>query len=198
MKNNFEYQWNRRFPNRVPISYLFKFYFSNSWLRLHSFPNSKRYAESSLEMSQLLARQNNVIDDCLKDSSSIFIVSGNFFIGDSQIPNYDQVAMLDYEFTAGSRINLHTTDPKYFDDGEDNDRYFIPMFIETRWNPNLHNDLFIKVANDETRAFFICFEKNIIIAPYDGGLDLIIEDPLLKNEIKKKYSELLSKRADQL
>jgi len=198
MKNNFEYQWNRRFPNRVPISYLFKLYFSNSWLRLHSFPNSKRYAESSLEMSQLLARQNNVIDDCLKDSSSIFIVSGNFFIGDSQIPNYDQVAMLDYEFTAGSRINLHTTDPKYFDDGEDNDRYFIPMFIETRWNPNLHNDLLIKVANDETRAFFICFEKNIIIAPYDGGLDLIIEDPLLKNEIKKKYSELLSKRADQL
>lgn len=149
-------------------------------------------------MTQLLARQNNIIDDCLKDSSSIFIVSGNFFIGDSEVPNYDQVSILHYDFTVGSRINLHATDPKYFDDGEDNDQFFIPMFIETLWNPNLHNDLLIKIANDETRAFFISFEKKVIIAPYDGGLDLIIEDPLLKDEIKKKYNELLSKRVDQL
>lgn len=198
MKNNFEYQWNSKYPNKVPISYLFKCYFSNSWLRLHSFPNSKRYAENSIEMTQLLTCQNNIIDDCLKDSSSIFIVSGNFFIGDSEVPNYDQVSILHYDFTVGSRINLHATDPKYFDDGEDNDQYFIPMFIKTLWNPNLHNDLLIKIANDETRAFFISFEKKVIIAPYDGGLDLIIEDPLLKDEIKKKYNELLSKRVDQL
>lgn len=198
MKNDFESKWNSRFLNKVPIPYLFKYYFPDSWLRLHSFADSKRYADNSTQMNILLKHQNNVIDECLNSGSPIFIVSGNSFIGDSKIPIYDQVSMLNYDFAAVPSINLHKIDPEHFDDGEDNDLYFTPMFTETLWEPNIHNDLLVKIANDETRAFFISFEKNVIIAPYDGGLDLIIEDCCLKNEIKKKYSELLSKRDDGL
>ena len=142
--------------------------------------------------------KNHIIDDCLISGSPIFIVSGNSFIGDSQVPIYDQVSMLNYDFTAATRINLHKIDQKYFDDGEDNDLNFSPMFTETMWKPNIHNDLLVKIANEKTRAFFISFEKKVIIAPYDGGLDLIIEDCYLKNEIKKKYGALLSKRDDGL
>jgi len=196
MKNDFESKWNRNFLNKVPIPYLFKYYFPDSWLRLHSFADSKRYTDNSTQMDILLKHQNQIIDDCLSSGSSIFIVSGNSFIDKSQVPIYDQVSMLNYDFTAATPINLHKTDPEHFDDGENNDLYFTPMFTEIIWETNIHNDLLIKIANDETRAFFISFEKNIIIAPYDGGLDLIIEDCYLKNDIKKKYSKLLSKRDD--
>lgn len=198
MKYDFECKWNSRFLNKVPIPYLFKYYFPDSWLRLHNFADSKRYADDPIQMDILLKHQNQIIDDCLNSGSPIFIVSGNSFIGDSKIPIYDQVSMLNYDFAAVPSINLHKIDPEHFDDGEDNDLYFTPMFTKTLWEPNIHNDLLVKIANDETRAFFISFEKNVIIAPYDGGLDLIIEDCCLKKEIKKKYSELLSKRDDGL
>ncbi|OTG81716.1 hypothetical protein [Acinetobacter sp. ANC 4648] len=198
MVSNFECKWNKYFPNKAPIPYLFKYYFQNNWLRVHSLPNSKRYANHAVEIDLLLRRQNQVISDCLTSGIPIFIVSGNYFIGNSSTPSYDQASILQYDFITGSRINLHKLDPKYFDDGESNDSCFIPMFTETVWEPNLHNDLLIKIANDETRAFLISFEKKIIIAPYDGGLDLITEDLDLKNKIRQKYCEMLSKRHDQL
>jgi hypothetical protein len=50
------------------------------------------------------------------------------------------------------------------------------MFTEVVWEQNSHDDLLLKIANDETRAFLISFEKKIIVAPYDGGLDIIIDD----------------------
>jgi hypothetical protein len=53
------------------------------------------------------------------------------------------------------------------------------MFTEVVWEQNSHN-LLLKIANDETRAFLISFEKKIIVAPYDGGLDIIIDDFTLK------------------
>lgn len=130
LTNSFDYKWNKLFPNKVPISYLFKHYFPKSWIRLHSLPNSKRYADHAVEIDLLLRRQNQIISDCLPPSTTIFIVSGNYFIGDSSIANYDQVAELQYNFISGSRINLHEIDPGYFDDGENNDLYFTPMFTE--------------------------------------------------------------------
>jgi hypothetical protein len=35
-----------------------------------------------------------------------------------------------HNFISGSRINLHEVDPEHFDDDENNDLYFTPMFTE--------------------------------------------------------------------
>lgn len=196
--NNFDYKWNMLFPNKVPIPYLFKHYFPKNWIRLHSLPKSKRYADYALEIDLLIRRQNQVINDCFHESTTIFIVSGSSFIGDSSIANYNQITKLPYNFISGSCINLHEIDPEHFDDGENNDLYFTPMFTEVVWEQNLHNDLLLKIANDETRAFLISFEKKIIVAPYDGGLDIIIDDFTFKNQLKQKYHAMLSTRDDQL
>lgn len=59
----------------------------------------------------------------------------------------------------GARLNLHEIDPEYFDDGENNDLYFSPMFTKTTWEQDLHNNLLVEIANDETCAFLISFEK---------------------------------------
>ncbi|QSQ95822.1 DUF3885 domain-containing protein [Acinetobacter indicus] len=198
LANNFDYKWNMLFPNKLPIPYLFKHYFTKNWIRLHSLPNSKRYADCAFEIDLLINRQNQIISDCFPQGTTLFIVSGNTFIGDSSIANYDQVSKLSYNFISGSRINLHEVDPEHFDDDENNDLYFTPMFTEVVWEQNSHDDLLLKIANDETRAFLISFEKKIIVAPYDGGLDIIIDDFTLKSQMKQKYHEMLSARDDQL
>jgi hypothetical protein len=39
LANNFDYKWNMLFPNKLPIPYLFKHYFTKNWIFIVS--NSK-------------------------------------------------------------------------------------------------------------------------------------------------------------
>jgi hypothetical protein len=42
------------------------------------------------------------------------------------------------------------------------------------------------------------FDRNIIVAPYDGGVDFVLQDVLTKEKYKSKYRQWLSERADGL
>ena len=74
----------------------------------------------------------------------------------------------------------------------------MPLYTQVIWEPKKHDDLLLKIANDEIEAFLISFEKNIIVAPYDGGIDFIIHDEALKQHLKEKYKDWLSPREDGL
>ena len=76
--------------------------------------------------------------------------------------------------------------------------YFRPCSVKVAWQANEHNDLLKKIADDEVRAFMISFEQNIIVAPYDGGIDFIIFDKTKRNALRDKYKDWLSPREDGL
>ncbi len=44
----------------------------------------------------------------------------------------------------------------------------------------------------------VSFEQNIIVAPYDGGIDFIIFDTAKRNALRDKYKDWLSSREDGL
>lgn len=44
----------------------------------------------------------------------------------------------------------------------------------------------------------ISFEQNIIVAPYDGGIDFIIFDDEKRQALRDKYKDWLSPREDGL
>ncbi len=81
-----------------------------------------------------------------------------------------------------------------FDEGV----FFRPSFTETIWEIDKHNDLLRAIADDETRALFVSMEKNVLVAPYDGGIDLILKDSETRDNYKKKYKQWLSERDDGL
>lgn len=191
MLKTFEQQWNNNFPNKVPIPYVFKFYFSESWFRIHSLPKSKRYADTKAEELLLLERQNQIITDCLGLYTPVYLVTGNYFIPDYSLSEHDVRKSISYKLTQSPSLHLHQIDPEYFDDGDENNIYFIPLYTQIVWEPNQHNDLLLKIANDEIEAFLISFEKKLIVAPYDGGIDFIIEDRNLRDSLYRKYYDWL-------
>lgn len=197
MSNSFQSQWDQFYPNNLPISHLLKHYFPQSWFRIHSLPESKRYANTPAEYELLLNRQNEIITDCLGDDASIFIVSGHYFTFSRNIKAYDPAFILAYKFHLEQEINLTQANPEYYD-GEDKDHYFRPCSVKVAWQANEHNDLLKKIADDEVRAFMISFEQNIIVAPYDGGIDFIIFDKTKRNALRDKYKDWLSPREDGL
>ncbi len=53
-----------------------------------------------------------------------------------------------------------------------------------------------EIAEYELRAYFISIAKECIIAPYDGGMDIILKDTATRDRYKLKYQEWLSLRED--
>ncbi|MFW2160769.1 hypothetical protein ACG93T_05205 [Acinetobacter beijerinckii] len=197
MSNSFQSQWDQLYPNNLPISHLLKHYFPQSWLRIHSLPESKRYADTPAEYELLLNRHNEIITDCFGENTSIFIVSGHYFSQPSNDEDYEPAFILPCKFNLEQAINLKQLNPEDYDDDEE-DSFFRPYSIETTWQSNQHNDLLKKIADDEVRAFMISFEQNIIVAPYDGGIDFIIFNEAKRNALRDKYKDWLSPREDGL
>ncbi|WP_151837837.1 MULTISPECIES: hypothetical protein [unclassified Acinetobacter] len=197
MPYSFQSQWELFYPDKLPISHYLIQDFPQFWFRIHSLPESKRYADTAAEYELLLNRHNKIITDCFGDDTSIFIVSGHYFSHSRNNKAYDPAFILPYQFHLEQEINLKLLNPEDYDDDEENS-FFRPYSIETIWQPKTHNELLRKIADDELRAFMISFEKNIIVAPYDGGIDFIILDEVKRNDLRNKYQDWLSPRADGL
>ncbi|OTG81607.1 hypothetical protein [Acinetobacter sp. ANC 4648] len=191
MAKTFEQLWHFYFPNKVPARNLIYHYFKKSFIRFHSLPQSKRYAESVKEYNLLLTRQNQIITDCFGMDTSIFIVTTKHFYHINGHPLFNIQKSLQYNLIPTLAINLHLAVPDYYNDASDKDLFIMPFYVKTIWQPNIHNDLLTKIADDKTSALFISFEKNIIVAPYDGGIDFIIQDKYLKQHLKEKYKDWL-------
>jgi hypothetical protein len=89
---------------------------------------------------------------------------------------------------------LSQIDPEQYSEA---DTYRL-AFTKTVWGPNEHDDILKEIAVDSIRAFFVSFDKNIIVAPYDGGIDFVLKDSLTKENYKNKYKQWLSYREDGL
>jgi hypothetical protein len=66
------------------------------------------------------------------------------------------------------------------------------------WRSNSKNDILRAIADDEIRAMFICPSKNCIVAPYDGGVDIIVDSSKKRDELKVQYRDWLSDREGRI
>ncbi|MEI6408351.1 MAG: hypothetical protein WCR52_03115 [Bacteroidota bacterium] len=140
--------------------------------------------------------QNEIITDLLGLDITVLLVTGEYNYGnDRKIHITDEEEVFKaYAFTQLDSIDLYKLLPEDYDDWE----IYRPAFAETQWNPNQHNRLLKEIANDNVSAFFISFDKKVIVAPYDGGVDFVMIDSSAKNVYKEKYKEWLSGREDGL
>jgi len=195
-KEEFDNLWKLNYPNTVPISYLFKNQYSERWFRIHSLPKSKRYPETEKDWKILLSRHNEIITDILGIDTPILIVTGDYNWGDERVSHVtkEEVIFKSYSFVELDKIDLFKIDSDQYHEID----IYRPAFAKTNWNFVKQTDLIKEIANDRIRAFFVSFEKNIIVAPYDGGIDFILKDMETKDYYKNKFKNWLSVRKDGL
>ncbi|QDK82573.1 hypothetical protein EXU85_29775 [Spirosoma sp. KCTC 42546] len=194
-KEEFKIFWASRYPDTIPISYLFKQDYPDRWFRIHSLPKSKRYAECEDEWAILLTRHNQIITDLLGSNAKILLVTGEYNWGERATFITDEEEVFKpYHFLRLDNIDLFEFNP----DDYDNYEIYRSAFAETIWNPNQHNNLLKEIAANKTGAFLISMDKNILIAPYDGGIDFVLKDGQTRDIYKQKYKEWLSEREDGL
>ncbi|MFZ3566783.1 hypothetical protein ACNYS0_07350 [Streptomyces sp. BH034] len=54
--------WQQHWPNCPPVGYKLRDPYRDLWVRFHSLPESKRYAEDESEYAVVLERYNTVLD----------------------------------------------------------------------------------------------------------------------------------------
>lgn len=192
VENEFIDYWNKEYSESFPINHELKQVYSDRWFRIHSLPESKRYADSDEEYKIILERQNQLINDLIGEEIEIAIaISFGLYVDDITNDNYKELTDFG-EFQKVLTINLHKERPEEYED----DTYFDIFVNIEKWKMGSRNEILKAIADDEIRAMFVSPSKRCIIAPYDGGVDVIVDSTEKRDRLKTKYKDWLSDRED--
>ena len=184
--------WNKEYPKSYPINHELKFAYPDRWLRIHSLPESKRYADSEDEYKIILNRQNQLIDDLIGVGTEVAISFG-LYTNDLSQDCYKEITDFG-EFQKVSTIDLRKDEPEAYED-----EYYFDVFIKIEtWKSGNRDEILKAIADDEIRAMFISPLKKCIIAPYDGGVDIIVDSTEERDRLKNKYKDWLPNWEDGL
>ena len=86
--------WRSFYGDESPISYLLREQMPNQWFRVHSLPQSKRYAENEGEAREIMRRHNSVASEVLGENAPCII----FFPGYVEHVDPNLFAEFDWQF----------------------------------------------------------------------------------------------------
>ncbi len=171
--DQFRSVWNARYPEVPPLSWQLKWHLDERWARIHSLPQSKRYADTPEEMAEILFRQNTIISELVEDASSIWVISCRWPKSFSDLPAGKLEA-----------VSTHSDDDYTF-------RIFAWSAI---WTWGSQDTILKLIADEKMQAIIMC--NDCLIAPYDGGMDVILADSRTAGEFKAAYREWLPTDSD--
>lgn len=182
---NFEAFWQSEYPTCPAIPHLLRDALPERWVRFHSLPESKRYADNEAEYQIILRRHNAVLDYLATQDTPLLLISTKF--GDTKVPTRvdSPLATLDPEAHC---VWTFRADP----DGVE--EYYRYLFMsEWKWKPGIFDPILRLVADwTIVDTMIVCPSLNWIFHPYDGGGDFILPDRVSRDELKSRYSDWLS------
>lgn len=179
--------WRSHFDDCPPAGFLLHETFPERWFRIHSLPESKRYAETAREMTALLARHNTVASDVLGEGSPCVLVTKAEYN-----PRVGRPARGHVQF---ARLQLQPLVVVTANNPNDTGAgWSIPLsFARMQWQRGALDDVLIDVANALLGPLLIVSEATArVYAPYDGGADLILTTPAERDVFRNRYQAWLS------
>ncbi len=190
IESEFINYWNKEYPESFPINHELKWNYPDRWFRIHSLPESKRYADSEDEYKIILDRQNKLINNLIGQESEVAISFG-LYTNDITNDNYKELTDFG-EFLKVLTIDLHKERPEAYED----EMYF-DIYVKTeKWESGKRDKILKAIADDEIRAMFVSPSNKCVIVPYDGGVDVIVNSTEKRDNLKAKYKDWLSDRED--
>lgn len=180
--HTFETWFREHFGATAPVGYCLRADHHERWLRLHSLPESKRYADDDEERVEVRRRAWAAASEVLPTGSPVWLV----------VPFYEE------------QLESLQTLSLIFEDGG---RYEHELFegtlsahvAQATWPHAGFDQLIDEVASDALRAVWFCVASGEVFAPYDGGIDLIAESPSRVQSLRRVFPpDWFSKHASGL
>lgn len=172
--------WLRaRFGGTPPLGFCLRTDHRERWLRLHSLPGSKRYAETNAEHREVRERARAAARELLPTGSPVLLVGCE--------PALPEVPALRFERLGTWAHPLLDDEPCEL------------WAAQTSWPHEGSQALADAIARDERRAAWFSLRTGEVFAPYDGGIDLIVESPARAAALRRVFPhDWFSPRADGL
>ncbi|HEY9882153.1 MAG TPA: hypothetical protein V6C98_00955 [Thermosynechococcaceae cyanobacterium] len=189
----FKQYWQKHYPECPPIAHYLKFDCNHRWLRIHTLPQSKRYAETQEEYQEILKRHNALLTELLGKNDRYLLITVGY--SKTVIPVRPEKEL--GRLVATNRHLLSLAIHKLEGEGDPNYRH---LYINERvWIEHSMDDLLKMVADDEiANVMFIGVEQKCLYHPYDGGADIVLESEAARDILKKRYSAWLSNHPEGL
>jgi hypothetical protein len=180
--------WRRTYGETPLVGHVLRDRFPRRWLRIHNLPDSKRYAETEDEHQEILRRQNTLLSDLIGDDRPFELVFG-YYGGEDRVPE-DVLAAL-----RGLGPVFLAMDPAGEPDGASEGVAGFPLLkAQLAWQPRALDVVLRAVADDVLATpLLVSVERCRIVAPYDGGVDVIVESEELRDQLEGRYRSWLSK-----
>jgi hypothetical protein len=187
--NNFKEAWERHRAGFRPIGWMLRVDGAEHWLRFHSFPQSRRYADTPEERQILLYRQNLLATEVLGGEPCWLVQTR--WIDESDEPDLTE--------RSGLRTNL-PLDFQFITKNEiDEDQRWNVHAVETEWQAGAFDELLCSIADERAPAtLWMSSPTGAIFAPYDGGIDLFLPTQSRVRGLADAHADWLSRHPSGL
>lgn len=165
------------YSQAFPLSHLLRALVPHAWMRIHSLPESKRYASNDLERQVVFERYRRFGSALLGEGSPCSVIQTRL---NQATPDPDWLPELDW-------IPLHQI-------AEAEDEVWNSWVAPSSWKPEEFRSLLMAIADDKVRAFaFLSAATDAVFIPYDGGADGFSLDQLALQRLSSDFRSWRSK-----
>ncbi|TYB59911.1 hypothetical protein FXF51_32455 [Nonomuraea sp. PA05] len=171
--------WRTRW-DRSPIAYQLRGWYADRWVRFHSLPGSKRYADTDDEYQLILERHHRVLDE-FGTQEGLYVIAAYFEDEEGTVsPDPRHLGAVPWLTIApGDESSLAATSKLYASRAS---------FDQPALDPLLRG-----VADGEIFDVIIApLDLRWLYHPYDGGADVIAPTAHDRDVLKHRYSDWLS------
>jgi hypothetical protein len=178
--------WQDRTPAGPLLPYCLKTAYADRWVRFHSLPASKRYAENEAEYAVLLDRYNTVLDE-LFAGGEVYVVTTDWSHPSEPTHWSDHRRALHPQGTLWTTLD-DTDDP----DPDFHTRWY--FYADRRpWQRGCLDELLRAAADEALPGIFVAdTELTRIHHPYDGGADVVLATSEERQRMRDRHSAWLS------
>jgi hypothetical protein len=176
--------WERQHGDRLPLGYALGRCSGETWVRFHSLPDSKRYADTEDEYAEILHRHYTVLRE-LGSHTVIWVITANWTDGpdpDSGNPQRERA----HPFARHWRT---------IREPDDDDACFWQLYISLEPAAPEQLDVLLRAVADEQLVNVILADRELrwLYHPYDGGADIYARDTAQRDWLRGEHPEWLSK-----
>ncbi|MFB8783092.1 hypothetical protein VSS38_25695 [Streptomyces albogriseolus] len=172
--------WQQRWPGCPPVGYKLRGPYRDVWVRFHSLPDSKRYAEDESECTVVLERYNTVLDE-LFAGADVYVITP-LWTTEAEVPRSQAVTGY-----WQSLLVEDDPDPAF--------RTYCHLFVARRpWRRGCIDDLLRDIADDKVAGVLITDTRLLRIHhPYDGGADAFLATSEERDRVRERHADWLSR-----
>ena len=184
---DFEPAWRSAYGESPPLGYVLREDHREHWTRFHALQGSKRYAENAFERATILDRANKLAVECFGLQKEIWISTPHYLRDRVPATNLvERLSMREWKTWSDP-----TEDPE--------DQIEVTFFVaRIEWSPGCLDELLWEIAEERDSALLFSETDGVVLAPYDGGFDIICPTPGRLTELEARYRNWMSERPDKL